>query len=49
VVLQIKAQELGMNISRSECEVLLPRILSGLKARRGAISDEELRRLIEER
>ena len=49
LVLQIKAQELGMNLSRSECELLLPRIMSGLKARRGGIPDEDLRRLIEER
>jgi isopropylmalate/homocitrate/citramalate synthase len=49
LVLQIKAQELGMNLSSTESELLLPRIMSALKARRGGIPDEELRRLIEER
>jgi len=49
LVLQIKAQELGVSLSRSECEMLLPRIMSALKAQRGGIPDEELRRLIHER
>jgi hypothetical protein len=49
LVLQIKAQELGVSLSRGECEILLPRIMSALKARRGGIPDEEMRRLINER
>lgn len=49
LVLQIKAQELGVNLSRSECEKLLPRVLAALKASRGGLPDEELRKLVNQR
>ena len=46
VVLQIKAQELGIHLSLAECEGLLPKIMTAMKSRSGGIPDEEIRRII---
>ena len=48
-VLQIKAQELGINLSRAECEALLPRVMAALQSHRGGLPDEEIHKLINER
>jgi isopropylmalate/homocitrate/citramalate synthase len=46
LVLQIKAQELGINLSREQCEALLPNIMAALRSHRGGIPDDEISRII---
>jgi isopropylmalate/homocitrate/citramalate synthase len=46
LVLQIKAQELGINLSREQCEALLPKVMTALRSRRGGIPDEEISTII---
>lgn len=48
VVLQIKAREMGIELSLGQCESLLPRLWSAMAACRGGLSDEEIRRIITE-
>jgi isopropylmalate/homocitrate/citramalate synthase len=48
VVLQIKARELGLELSLAECENKLPKIMAAMQSRSGGLRDEDIKRIVTE-
>jgi hypothetical protein len=46
--LQIKARELGLELSLAECENKLPKIMAAMQSRSGGLRDEDIKRIVTE-